>query len=65
VKPTRISKINTALQLLLMGLSLTTVTMGVPPAEAMTALQWAVGGTTVWSGASYIFSKDAVRILKK
>ncbi|CAO3659582.1 unnamed protein product [Rhizopus stolonifer] len=65
VKPTQISKINTVLQLVLMGLSLTTVTMGVPNTEAMTALQWIVGGTTVWSGASYIFSKDAVRILKK
>ncbi|GAN02837.1 phosphatidyl synthase protein [Mucor ambiguus] len=64
VKPTQISKINTALQLLLMGFSLTTVSMGMPSSEAMTALQWVVGGTTVWSGASYIFSKDAVRILK-
>ncbi|RCI06956.1 hypothetical protein CU098_013643 [Rhizopus stolonifer] len=59
VKPTQISKINTVLQLVLMGLSLTTVTMGVPNTEAMTVLQWIVGGTTVWSGASYIFSKDA------
>ncbi|CEG73974.1 Putative CDP-diacylglycerol-glycerol-3-phosphate 3-phosphatidyltransferase [Rhizopus microsporus] len=65
VKPTQISKVNTALQLLLMGCSLTTVTVNVPSAEAMTALQWIVGGTTVWSGASYLFSKDAVRILKK
>ncbi|KAI9261115.1 CDP-alcohol phosphatidyltransferase-domain-containing protein [Sporodiniella umbellata] len=65
VRPTQISKVNTALQLLLMGLSLTTVTMGIPSSEAMTGLQWIVGGTTIWSGASYIFSKDAVRILKK
>ncbi|CEP17579.1 hypothetical protein [Parasitella parasitica] len=59
VKPTQISKINTALQLILMGFSLTTVSMGVPSAEAMMALQWVVGGTTIWSGASYLFSKDA------
>lgn len=39
VKPTQISKINTALQLILMGFSLTTVSMGVPSSEAMTALQ--------------------------
>ncbi|OBZ82980.1 Cardiolipin synthase (CMP-forming) [Choanephora cucurbitarum] len=65
VKPTQISKINTALQIVLMGLSLTTMSMGVPSAEAMTALQWTVGGTTVWSGASYLFSKNAVRILKQ
>ncbi|KAI8646653.1 CDP-alcohol phosphatidyltransferase-domain-containing protein [Parasitella parasitica] len=64
VKPTQISKINTALQLVLMGFSLTTVSIGLPSAEAMTALQWVVGGTTLWSGASYLFSKDAVRILK-
>ncbi|KAG1059293.1 hypothetical protein G6F42_028371 [Rhizopus arrhizus] len=39
VKPTQISKINTALQLILMGFSLTTVSMGIPSSEAMTALQ--------------------------
>ncbi|KAI9357080.1 CDP-alcohol phosphatidyltransferase-domain-containing protein, partial [Pilaira anomala] len=49
VRPTQISKINTALQLVLMGFSLTTVTMGLPSAEAMYAFQWVVGGTTVWS----------------
>ncbi|KAI8079075.1 CDP-alcohol phosphatidyltransferase-domain-containing protein [Gilbertella persicaria] len=65
VKPTQISKINTALQLVLMGLSLTTMSMGMPSAEVMTALQWVVGGTTVWSGASYMFSRNAVRILKQ
>ncbi|KAG0174738.1 cardiolipin synthase [Apophysomyces sp. BC1034] len=63
VRPTMISKINTALQLVLMGTSLTSVTMGYPTPELMTAMHWLVGGTTVWSGASYVYSKDAVRIL--
>ncbi|KAI9311483.1 CDP-alcohol phosphatidyltransferase-domain-containing protein [Dichotomocladium elegans] len=63
VRPTMISKVNTALQLALMAASLTTTALGVPSQEILTALQWTVGGTTVWSGASYIYSKDAVRIL--
>ncbi|ORZ16488.1 hypothetical protein BCR42DRAFT_437729 [Absidia repens] len=65
VRPTTISKVNTALQLLLMGSSLTAMSMGVPSAEIMTAMHWIVGTTTVWSGASYIYSKDAVRILSQ
>ncbi|KAJ8652659.1 hypothetical protein O0I10_011666 [Lichtheimia ornata] len=65
VRPTMISKVNTALQLALMAASLTSTALGVPSTEIMTALQWTVGGTTVWSGASYIYSKDAVRILSR
>ncbi|KAI8084745.1 phosphatidyl synthase [Halteromyces radiatus] len=65
VRPTTISKVNTALQLLLMGSSLTSMSMGIPSAEMMTAMHWLVGTTTVWSGASYVFSKDAVRILNQ
>ncbi|KAI8330449.1 CDP-alcohol phosphatidyltransferase-domain-containing protein [Chlamydoabsidia padenii] len=65
VRPTTISKVNTALQLLLMGSSLTAMSMGVPSAEIMTSMHWLVGTTTVWSGASYIYSKDAVRILNQ
>ncbi|CAO3644846.1 unnamed protein product [Cunninghamella echinulata] len=65
VRPTTISKVNTALQLLLMGCSLTSMSMSVPSTEIMTMMHWVVGTTTVWSGASYVFSKDAVRILNK
>ncbi|KAI9337843.1 CDP-alcohol phosphatidyltransferase-domain-containing protein [Pilaira anomala] len=65
VRPTNISKINTLLQLVLMTGTLTTATFGQPSPEVLTALQWAVGGTTIWSGASYIYSKDAVRILNQ
>ncbi|KAH8548830.1 CDP-alcohol phosphatidyltransferase [Umbelopsis sp. PMI_123] len=65
VRPTTISKINTALQLLLMGASLTSPVLGFPETTLLTGLQWTVGVTTIWSGASYVYSKDAVRILNK
>ncbi|KAL6300867.1 hypothetical protein BKA93DRAFT_800019 [Sparassis latifolia] len=64
VHPTVISKINTALQLLLMGV--TTISPLLSPLDlgfALQALQWIVATTTIWSGASYLFTKDAVRIL--
>ncbi|KAJ8079574.1 hypothetical protein PM082_011161 [Marasmius tenuissimus] len=65
VHPTGISKVNTALQLLLMGT--TTISPVLPFAldVPLTGLQWIVGVTTVWSGLSYIFSKDAVRIVSQ
>ncbi|KAG7094133.1 hypothetical protein E1B28_007745 [Marasmius oreades] len=65
VHPTGISKINTALQLLLMGT--TTISPVLPLAldVPLTGLQWVVGATTIWSGLSYIFSKDAVRVLSE
>jgi cardiolipin synthase len=69
VRPTEISKWNTFLQLLLVGAGMT---MPVLP-EALVAawqlnqgfevFQYVVAGTTVWSGASYLYSKDAVKIL--
>ncbi|KAK0621290.1 hypothetical protein B0T17DRAFT_508654 [Bombardia bombarda] len=64
VRPTTISKYNTALQLGLMGL--TTAAPVVPALDLGTPLvvmQCVVAATTVWSGASYVFSKDAVKIL--
>ncbi|CAG8551600.1 13826_t:CDS:2, partial [Funneliformis mosseae] len=33
-------------------------------AQALIALQYTVAATTIWTGLSYTFSKDAVRILK-
>jgi cardiolipin synthase len=71
VRPTEISKWNTFLQLLLVG---TAMTMPVLP-EALVAawhlnqgfqgFQYVVAATTVWSGASYLYSKDAVKILTR
>ncbi|KAK9711014.1 hypothetical protein K7432_008098 [Basidiobolus ranarum] len=63
VRPTQISKVNTALQLLLMGSSLAGPVFGFSESIALTALQYTVGATTILSGASYVYSKDAVRIL--
>jgi cardiolipin synthase len=71
VRPTQISKINTALQLGLIGATTAlpvvgagTMLGGVELGVLMTGFQYLVGGTTVWSGLSYVWSKDAVKILK-
>ncbi|KAI5304397.1 hypothetical protein KEM56_006539 [Ascosphaera pollenicola] len=71
VKPTLVSKVNTALQLLLVWSAMAFPVL--PEAflaswhayEGMTGLQYLVAGTTVWSGLSYVFSKDAVKILSE
>ncbi len=79
VHPTTISKLNTFLQLVLIGattaLPLVTSTTGgleavnqiinsVGGAEgAVRTLQYTVATTTLWSGASYVWNKNAVRIL--
>ncbi|KIY70544.1 hypothetical protein CYLTODRAFT_370758 [Cylindrobasidium torrendii FP15055 ss-10] len=69
VNPTGISKVNTALQLLLMGS--TTVAQILPAIIGiidmnvfLTGFQWLVGSTTIASGLSYIFSSTAVRIIR-
>ena len=94
VHPTGISKVNTALQLGLIGWTMGTMAVGgdlgwwgpegalkamwyvpleVAPAPRFRRLRslgltrqmirYLVGTTTVWSGASYIYTKDAVKIL--
>ncbi|KAJ1335283.1 cardiolipin synthase (CMP-forming) [Microdochium nivale] len=63
VRPTTISKYNTFLQLGLMGATMVMPFVGADVSLAMTALQYTVATTTIWSGLSYVFSKDAVRIL--
>ncbi|KAI9183329.1 hypothetical protein H9P43_004246 [Blastocladiella emersonii ATCC 22665] len=70
VRPTLISKANTALQLLYVGAALSAPALaGAVPAVAAAwavaelPLQAAVATTTVWSGLSYVYSKDAVRYL--
>ncbi|RHZ44813.1 hypothetical protein Glove_709g52 [Diversispora epigaea] len=64
VRPTVISKVNTALQLVLMGATLTSPLLGMTDSSYLVALQYTVAGTTIWSGFSYLLSKDAIRILK-
>lgn len=79
VHPTTMSKFNTFLQLLLIGSTLAypVVTAdshhlgimhdlgleNISLENAMTYFQWAVAGTTVWSGLSYAYLKNAVKIL--
>lgn len=65
VRPTTISKYNTFLQLGLMGATMTTPLLTADVTVAMTAFQYLVATTTVWSGLSYVFSKDAVKILSQ
>ncbi|KAK3990611.1 CDP-alcohol phosphatidyltransferase-domain-containing protein [Cladorrhinum sp. PSN332] len=66
VKPTLISKWNTFLQLGLMGLTaVAPVVTAIDFGTALSTLQYVVATTTIWSGASYVFSKDAVKILTK
>ncbi|KAI1213278.1 uncharacterized protein F4807DRAFT_410378 [Annulohypoxylon truncatum] len=65
VKPTTISKYNTFLQLGLMGTTMVTPFVTADVSLAMTVFQYLVATTTVWSGLSYVFSKDAVRILSQ
>lgn len=77
VHPTGISKFNTFLQLLLLGattalpvagasvdhplLDLSNGSLGV--GGAMSAAQIIVASTTIWSGLSYLWTKNAVKIL--
>ncbi|TAQ85647.1 hypothetical protein B7494_g6032 [Chlorociboria aeruginascens] len=65
VHPTTISKYNTALQLALIGATTAMPLMTVDVSVAMMAMQYLVATTTVWSGASYIYTKDAVKILSQ
>lgn len=77
VHPTDISKYNTFLQLVLIGAT-TVLPVAGPAADmflssmtsggvgingVMTAAQYIVATTTVWSGASYLYTKNAVKIL--
>jgi len=64
VKPTSISKINTLLQLMLLTMSTARPVIGVGDITLLIS-QCTVAITTVWSGLSYVISKNAVRILKQ
>ncbi|KAI8969367.1 CDP-alcohol phosphatidyltransferase-domain-containing protein [Trametes punicea] len=63
VRPTGISKVNTALQLLLMGTATVSPILPVDISFPLHALQWVVAGTTIWSGASYVFARDGFRVI--
>ncbi|CDO73313.1 hypothetical protein BN946_scf185008.g75 [Trametes cinnabarina] len=63
VRPTGISKVNTALQLLLMGTTTISPILPFDIGLPLQALQWIVAGTTIWSGASYVFAKGGFRVV--
>jgi cardiolipin synthase len=70
VHPTQISKWNTFLQLGLIGCTVVTPLVisadFLPAIDIETGLQrfqYLVAGTTLWSGASYLWTRDAVVIL--
>ncbi|KAF4975622.1 hypothetical protein FZEAL_7613 [Fusarium zealandicum] len=66
VRPTTISKYNTFLQLALIGSTTAApLIVGTDLTPALTIMQYVVAATTVWSGASYVYTKDAVTILNK
>lgn len=65
VRPTTISKYNTALQLGLIGMTTALPLISADLSLPMEVWQYVVATTTVWSGASYIYSKDAVKILSQ
>ncbi|KAI0036218.1 CDP-alcohol phosphatidyltransferase-domain-containing protein [Vararia minispora EC-137] len=75
VRPTYISKVNTALQLFLMGV--TTISPLLPAAAIhvgglaldmstfLTGLQYTVGTTTIWSGLSYALLKEGGYVISR
>lgn len=67
VHPTQVSKYNTFLQLVLIGattaLPIVPDTLALTAQQAVTYFQYVVAATTAWSGASYVWRKDVVKIL--
>jgi cardiolipin synthase (CMP-forming) len=71
VRPTEISKINTLLQLLLVGNAMVLPVLPTSLVEmgnlggVLEGWEYLVAATTVWSGLSYVGNKDAVKILSR
>lgn len=66
VHPTQISKYNTFLQLVLVGVTTVAPLLPFDLSTPLLALQWIVAGTTIWSGLSYVGagSASAVKYVK-
>lgn len=58
-------QINTALQIGILAAATVHPLVGADYDLYMTGFQYLVATTTVWSGLSYVFSKNAVKILTK
>ncbi len=54
IRPLLISKVNTALQVILIAVSLLFATLGLPPRPLLSPLIWLVAGLTLVSGAAYV-----------
>jgi cardiolipin synthase len=54
VKPTFISKVNTVLQMSVLGFALTKAAYGYPTPELFSGMCWIVAGSTIGSGLSYV-----------
>lgn len=67
VRPTWISKINTALQFLLLGLTLGAPVLSIQAVhQALLPLQWAVAGTTATSALDYLINyRRSVKYISK
>ncbi|GJJ75534.1 cardiolipin synthase (CMP-forming) [Entomortierella parvispora] len=63
VRPTMISKVNTAIQMGYICLSLMAPVFDFTGHVGLEYLGYTCAATTIWSGASYIYTKDAVRLL--
>ncbi|KAF9357623.1 hypothetical protein BGX26_003414 [Mortierella sp. AD094] len=63
VRPTMISKVNTAIQMAYIGLSLMAPVFDFTSHVGLEYLGYTCAATTIWSGASYVYTKDAVRML--
>ncbi|KAG0374070.1 hypothetical protein BGX24_010880 [Mortierella sp. AD032] len=63
VRPTMISKVNTAIQMAYICLSLMAPVFEFTGHVGLDYLGYTCAATTIWSGASYVYTKDAVRIL--
>ncbi|GAA5966410.1 hypothetical protein JCM8115_002867 [Rhodotorula mucilaginosa] len=66
IHPTQISKYNTFLQLVLVGITTVAPLLPFDLSTPLLALQWIVAGTTIWSGLSYVGtgSASAIKYLK-
>ncbi|PLW31380.1 hypothetical protein PCANC_17733 [Puccinia coronata f. sp. avenae] len=64
VTPTQISKYNTFLQLILVGLTTIDPIIPIDTHIPMLVLQWTVATTTISSGFSYVFSRKAIRYIR-
>lgn len=65
LNPTTISKVNTVLQITVLWAALVAPIFNFSNSLALKSLYFVTGATTIWSGASYIFDKTTVQILKE